>query len=97
MNLLNKKLDDFIKMNRIRLIEEAIAKKYSDQEIRCPVHLSIGQEAAAVGVISNLNKEDKIYSTHRCHAHYLAKGGDLKAMMSEIHGKVGGCCGGRGG
>ena len=97
MNLLNKRLANFIKMNRIRLIEEAIAKKYSDQEIRCPVHLSIGQEAAAVGVISNLNKEDKIYSTHRCHAHYLAKGGDLKAMMSEIHGKVGGCCGGRGG
>ena len=78
---------DFEKMIRIRLIEEAIAEKYSDQEMRCPVHLSIGQEAAAVGVMSFLNKEDKIYSTHRCHAHYLAKGGDLNAMISEIHGK----------
>ncbi len=88
---------DFEKMIRIRLIEEAIAEKYSDQEMRCPVHLSIGQEAAAVGVMSFLNKEDKIYSTHRCHAHYLAKGGNLNAMISEIHGKVSGCCGGRGG
>lgn len=94
---INSQIKNYFEMLRIRMIEETIAEKYSLEEMRCPVHLSIGQEAAAVGVLSNFKKEDKIYSTHRCHAHYLAKGGNLKAMISEIHGKVGGCCGGRGG
>jgi len=82
---------------RIRLIEEAIADRYSEQEMRCPVHLSIGQEAAAVGVCAALLNSDKAFSTHRCHAHYLAKGGALKPMIAEIYGKVDGCVGGRGG
>ena len=82
---------------RIRLIEEAIADRYKEQEMRCPVHLSIGQEGAAVGVCAALTHQDRMVSTHRCHAHYLAKGGDLKAMMAEIYGKLAGCVGGRGG
>jgi pyruvate dehydrogenase E1 component alpha subunit len=65
--------------------------------MRCPVHLSIGQEAVPVGVCAALNLKDEIVSTHRCHAHYLAKGGDLKAMLAEIYGRATGCCGGRGG
>ena len=81
----------------IRLVEETMAAKYSEQEMRCPVHLSIGQEAAAVGVCQALRQSDRVFSTHRCHAHYLAKGGDLKAMISEIYGKATGCIGGRGG
>jgi pyruvate dehydrogenase E1 component alpha subunit len=81
----------------IRLVEETMAAKYSEQEMRCPVHLSIGQEAAAVGVCQALRQSDRVFSTHRCHAHYLAKGGDLKAMISEIYGKAAGCIGGRGG
>lgn len=85
------------KMLRIRLVEEAIAAHYSEGEMRCPVHLSIGQEAAAVGVCEALAVTDKAYSTHRCHAHYLAKGGDLKRMFAEICGKDTGCIGGRGG
>jgi len=85
------------KMLRIRLVEEAIAARYADQEMRCPVHLSVGQEATAVGVCAPLRDTDKVYSTHRSHAHYLAKGGDLKAMLAEIYGKAAGCCGGRGG
>jgi TPP-dependent pyruvate/acetoin dehydrogenase alpha subunit len=85
------------KMLRIRLVEEAIAEHYAEGEMRCPVHLSIGQEAVAVGVCEALEAADKIYSTHRCHAHYLAKGGDLKRMFAEICGKEGGCIGGRGG
>ena len=97
MDLSNNIINDFYQMNRIRYVEETIANKYSEQEMRCPIHLSIGQEATAVGVISNLTQADKIYSTHRCHAHYLAKGGNLNAMISEIHGKASGCCGGRGG
>src|SRR3546814_15986783 len=44
-----------------------------------------------------LTRDDRMFSTHRCHAHYLAKGGDLKAMMAEIYGKAAGCVGGRGG
>jgi TPP-dependent pyruvate/acetoin dehydrogenase alpha subunit len=90
-------VDLYRSMLRIRLIEERIAERYAEQEMRCPVHLSIGQEAAAVGVCAELRLDDKIVSTHRCHAHYLAKGGDLKAMMAEIYGKAAGCCGGRGG
>ena len=81
----------------IRLVEEAIAEHYKENEMRCPVHLSIGQEATAVGVCQALKITDKVFSTHRCHAHYLAKGGDLKRMLAEIYGKETGCCGGRGG
>ncbi|GLR80781.1 acetoin dehydrogenase [Azospirillum oryzae] len=84
-------------MRRIRMIEEAVAVRYAEQEMRCPVHLSIGQEAVAVGVCAGMRPDDQLVSTHRCHAHYLAKNGDLKAMLAEIYGKAAGCCGGRGG
>src|SRR6201988_829566 len=84
-------------MLRIRRTEEEVAKRYSEQEMRCPVHLSIGQEAVAVGVCNALQKEDYIMSTHRAHAHYLAKGGNLRAMLAEIYGKSTGCSGGFGG
>ena len=87
----------FYSMLRIRLVEEKIADKYSEQKMRCPVHLSIGQEAPAVGVCSALQKSDWVFSGHRNHAHYLAKGGNLKSMISEIYGKSSGCCGGKGG
>lgn len=82
---------------RIRMVEEAIADLYPEQEMRCPVHLCIGQEAVAVGVCANLRREDAILSGHRSHGHYLAKGGDLKAMFAELYGKATGCCGGKGG
>lgn len=82
---------------RIRMIEEAIADRYSQQHMRCPVHLSIGQEAIAVGVCAQLRHSDYAVSGHRAHAHYLAKGGDLKRMLAEIYGKETGCCKGRGG
>jgi len=81
----------------IRLTEEKIAEKYQERQMRCPVHLSIGQEAIAVGVCQNLRKDDLVYSGHRCHAHYLAKGGDLNKMIAEIYGKETGNTGGRGG
>ena len=82
---------------RIRLIETEIAKKYSDQKMRCPVHLSIGQESIPVSICSNLRKTDIIVTAHRSHAHYLAKGGNLKKMISELYGKVTGSSKGRGG
>jgi pyruvate dehydrogenase E1 component alpha subunit len=78
-------------------VETLISDKYKDQIFRCPVHLSIGQEAIAVGVTSLLRTDDKVISTHRSHAHYLAKGGDLFRMFCEILGSRKGCCGGRGG
>jgi len=84
-------------MTRIRMVEEEIAKRYHQRQMRCPVHLSIGQEAAAVGVCSALQPRDWVFSGHRNHAHYLAKGGNLKAMIAEIYGKATGCCGGKGG
>lgn len=82
---------------RIRLVEERIAELYSEQEMRCPVHLCIGQEAIAAGVCEALEKKDVVMSGHRAHGHYLAKGGNLKKMMAEIYGKVTGCSKGRGG
>lgn len=92
-----QKINLLYQMLRIRMIEEAIADNYSKQKMRTPVHLSIGQEAAAVASGFVLRKKDYAVSGHRAHAHYLAKGGDLDTMISEIHGKVTGCCRGRGG
>jgi pyruvate dehydrogenase E1 component alpha subunit len=87
----------YYQMLRIRMVDEKIAEIYSEQEMRCPVHLSVGQEAVAVGAAAPLSTEDYVFSTHRAHAHYLAKGGDLKAMMAEIYLKETGCCQGKGG
>ncbi len=84
-------------MLRIRMVEERIADLYPDQQMRCPVHLCIGQEAIAAGVCANLSKSDYVLSNHRSHGHYLAKGGDLNAMFAELYGKATGCCGGKGG
>ncbi len=85
------------RMLRIRRIEEAIADSYPKGEMKCPVHLSLGQEAVAVGVCSALKKPDHVYSNHRCHAHYLAKGGDLRGMLAELFGRHTGCAKGKGG
>lgn len=85
------------KLVYIRLAEEKICNLYSEQEMRCPVHLCIGQEASAVGVCANLTSEDIVFSNHRSHGHYLAKGGDLKTFFAEIYGKITGCSRGRGG
>ena len=87
----------YVEMARIRKAEEAIVALYPEQEIRCPVHLSIGQEAVAVGVCQALGPRDLVLSGHRCHAHYLAKGGPLDAMLAELYGKATGCAGGKGG
>lgn len=82
---------------RIRAVEEEIARRYGEQQMRCPTHLSVGQElvGAAAGMI--LRNDDLAVSSHRAHAHYLGKGGDLKTMIAEIYGKETGCAKGRGG
>ncbi|HEX4048187.1 MAG TPA: thiamine pyrophosphate-dependent enzyme, partial [Elusimicrobiota bacterium] len=89
--------DLYLRMLRIRAIEETIAARYAEQEMRCPIHLSIGQEAPAVGVCAALEAGDYAFSTHRSHGHYLAKGGDLKAMLAEFYGRAAGCSVGKGG
>lgn len=84
-------------MKRIRCVEEMIASRYSEQKMRCPTHLSVGQEAVAAAVGAILRNDDYAVSGHRAHAHYLGKGGDLKTMIAEIYGKATGCAHGRGG
>ncbi|TAN44513.1 MAG: thiamine pyrophosphate-dependent dehydrogenase E1 component subunit alpha [Nitrospirae bacterium] len=84
-------------MVRIRLVQEKIAEKYPEQKMRCPVHLCIGQEAIGAGVCTAMDKDDYLFSNHRSHCHYLAKGGDLNAMIAEIYGKATGCAKGKGG
>jgi len=82
---------------KIRIVEERIAAEYSKGEMRCPVHLSIGQEVVSAAVGMAQETSDTAVSSHRAHAHYLAKDGDLYRMIAEIFGRVTGCCKGRGG
>ncbi len=82
---------------RFRRVEEKIAEVYPQQQMRCPVHLAIGQEAIAAGVCGALLRTDFVLSAHRSHGHYLAKGGNMTAMMGELYGKANGCAQGKGG
>lgn len=84
-------------MYRIRRAEEEIARIYPSDKIKSPVHLSVGQESASVGVCEALRPDDIVFGTYRGHALYLAKGGDIRAMMAELYGKATGCAGGKGG
>ena len=93
----NNILKVFEKSLLIRMVEETISKKYFEQKMRCPVHLSIGQEIAPSILSLFIDKNDKCISTHRCHAHYLSKGGNLNKTIAEIYGKKTGCSKGYGG
>jgi TPP-dependent pyruvate/acetoin dehydrogenase alpha subunit len=84
-------------MIRIRLFEETLAELYRRGLLVGVVHLSIGQEATAVGVCSPLRPGDQITSTHRGHHHMLARGLEPRRMFAEILGRAGGYCGGKGG
>jgi len=81
----------------IRRVEEEIARIYPSDKIKSPVHLSIGQEAVAVGVCDPLRPDDVVSGTYRSHASYMAKGGDLRALFAELYGKDTGCARGKGG
>jgi TPP-dependent pyruvate/acetoin dehydrogenase alpha subunit len=82
---------------RIRRVEERIAAVYPTDKIQSPVHLSIGQEAVSVAVCEALRPDDVVFGTYRCHAFYLAKGGDLNQMIAELYGKATGCARGKAG
>jgi TPP-dependent pyruvate/acetoin dehydrogenase alpha subunit len=84
-------------MLRIRRIEEEIERRYRQDQMKTPIHLVIGQEAAAVGCCATLRKTDLVYTSHRTHGAYLAKGGDLGRMLCEMHCRINGCVGSRGG
>jgi TPP-dependent pyruvate/acetoin dehydrogenase alpha subunit len=81
----------------LRHSEDMLANLYAQQEMRTPTHFGTGQEAVAVGVCEALEREDVVYSHHRCHNHYLAKGGCLTKLAAELYGRVDGCSAGRGG
>jgi 2-oxoisovalerate dehydrogenase E1 component len=84
-------------MRRIREFESRTAVLYRDGDVPGFVHLSVGQEAVAVGVCSQLHTDDIITSTHRGHGHAMAKGLDMAAMFAELMGRATGVCGGFGG
>jgi len=84
-------------MVRIRMVELEIERRYHEDEMKTPIHLAIGQEATCVGSAAALKREDLVYCSHRTHGVYLAKGGDLKGMLSEMYCRVNGCNGSRGG
>ena len=84
-------------MLRIRRIEEEIERRYHQDHMKTPIHLVIGQEAAAVGCCTALRDTDLVYTSHRTHGAYLAKGGDLGRMLCEMHCRINGCVGSRGG
>ncbi len=84
-------------MLRIRMIQEAIESRYHEDEMKTPIHLVIGQEATSVGVCAALRDTDLVYSSHRTQGNYLAKGGSLKGMLSELYCRANGCVGSRGG
>src|SRR2546422_6513026 len=87
----------YVSMLRIRLFEERAAELVDAGEIKTPCHLYIGQEGIAVGVCEALERDDYVWGGHRSHGHYLAKGGNLRAMMAELYGRATGCSKGRGG
>tara|TARA_B100001175_G_C19487430_1_gene630612 strand:- start:143 stop:1102 length:960 start_codon:yes stop_codon:yes gene_type:complete len=96
--MVNKKeiLNIYKKMQLIRLYDEKIISEYRNQMMRCPVHLSIGQEGISAGILNAMKNRDIVMSNHRAHGHYLAKEGDVRKMTLEIFGKNG-CAGGKGG
>jgi len=84
-------------MYRIRRFEETVLDNFSKGVFYGTTHTCLGQEADAVGVIQNLEESDIVFSNHRCHGHFLAYGGEARALFAELMGKASGLCGGRGG
>lgn len=86
-----------LKMLRIRRFEESAGRLMEDGKIPGALHLYVGQEAVASGVMQHLSNEDWITSTHRGHGHLVAKGGEFKPMFAELFGRSTGYCNGKGG
>jgi TPP-dependent pyruvate/acetoin dehydrogenase alpha subunit len=93
----NLKIKLYKQILLIRRVEEILADEYRKGLMRTPTHFGIGQEACAVGVCEALSQSDVVYTHHRSHTHYLAKGGSLFGLIAELLGREGGCSRGRGG
>ncbi len=81
-----------LKMVRIRRFEETAGKMMEDSKIPGALHLYVGQEAVAAGVMQHLSNDDQITSTHRGHGHLVAKGGEFDRMFAELFGRATGYC-----
>lgn len=95
-----KELNNFSQFKKcifIRGIEEAIVSLAKEKKLRGPIHSYVGQEAVATGILGNAKSYDGLTSSHRGHGHYIARGGNLTALIDELHGKDSGCNGGNGG
>ncbi len=90
-------LDLHRRMVRIRHFEETAGKMMEDGKIPGALHLYVGEEAVASGVMIHLSNEDQITSTHRGHGHLIAKGGEFDRMFAELFGRATGYCKGKGG
>lgn len=90
-------LEQLRQMLRIRRFEERCAQLYSAGKIRGFLHLYVGEEAVAAGILPELGPDDAVVSTYRDHGHALVRGVPMRAVMAEMLGKVEGCCRGRGG
>lgn len=90
-------LDLHRRMVRIRMFEESAGKLVESGDMPGFLHLYVGQEAVAAGVMSVLDDVDQITSTHRGHGHAIAKGAEFRPMFAELYGKTTGYCKGRGG
>ncbi len=85
------------KLYTIRSFETLLLDEFASGIFPGTTHTSLGQEANAVGVLAQAREQDVVVSNHRCHAHFLAYGGDPTALYAELMGKPGGVCGGVGG
>ena len=93
----SQKISAYKTCYEIRKLELLISKKYQEEKMRCPTHLSVGQEGVPSALSLLMKKKDFVISSHRPHAHYISKGGDIKKMIAEIYGKESGSSKGRGG
>jgi TPP-dependent pyruvate/acetoin dehydrogenase alpha subunit len=87
----------YYQLYKIRRFEETVLDNFSKGVFFGTTHTYLGQEANAVGILSNIREEDLVVSNHRCHGHFLAYGGDARALFAELMGRSTGVCGGRGG
>jgi TPP-dependent pyruvate/acetoin dehydrogenase alpha subunit len=88
----------YAQMALIRRVEETLQALFRQGRMRGTTHVSVGQEACAAGVVGALDRQrDFVFSTHRCHGHFLAWGGEPRALFAELFGRQTGVCGGLGG
>ena len=94
---MDQELNYYRRMLRIRRFEETVLDQFKRGLFSGTTHTSLGQEANAVGVISQMLPDNVIVTNHRCHGHFLAYGGDMRALFAELMGRSTGICAGRGG